>query len=335
MLLWPKFIVAAAVVVFSGYKICIYANRLAQSLKLSRGFIGFMLLAVVTSLPELVVTISATKFGALNLALADLFGSNLFNLTIVGVILLVFTKRPKLLTFESAHFISSAFSVLLIAVAMLGIVFYSFINPQLSYSKFFLDVESALILVIYIFGTYLVFRSEKGRIEGVAESDSLKKNALGIWLRFLFYGAILVGFAIFLSQLGDRIAHIPVKGVALGGTFVGGLFIALTTSLPEMAVAISAVRLGFLDMALGDIFGSNMFNIFIIPIMDLTLGRKIVLSSVGAIHLFTAIFVIISTALVLAGLTFRSRRKVPALAWDSAAILFVYFVANLVNFYLR
>ena len=88
-------------------------------------------------------------------------------------------------------------------------------------------------------------------------------------------------------------------------------------------------------MALGNIFGSNMFNMVIISIVDLALGRKILLSSVGSLHLLNALFVIISTALVTSGLVYRSRRKTPALAWDSVTIIFVYFAANFTMFYLR
>ncbi|NQT00260.1 MAG: sodium:calcium antiporter, partial [Candidatus Omnitrophica bacterium] len=127
----------------------------------------------------------------------------------------------------------------------------------------------------------------------------------------------------------------PVAGVALGGTFVGSLLIAITTSLPEMAVALSAVKLGFLDMALANIFGSNMFNMLIIPVIDLSLGKKIILSCVSSMHLFTIIFVLISTGLVTAGLVYRTKKKMPALAWDTIGILFVYVAANIVNFYLR
>jgi len=144
-----------------------------------------------------------------------------------------------------------------------------------------------------------------------------------------------VSFAIYLSRLGNQIARIPVRGVALGGTFVGGLFIAIITSLPEVTVAISAVNLGFFDMALANIFGSNMFNMAIIPIVDLCLGRKLFLSSVASLQLMNALFVIISTVLVTSGLVYRSKRKTPALAWDSASIIFVYIAANLVNYILR
>ncbi len=336
MFLWIKFVVCAAVVVFSGYRICIYAEKIGQITKIGRTFIGLMLLAVVTSLPELAVTISATKIGALNLALGDLFGSNLFNLTIVGIIFLIFVKQPKILTFDSTHFISSGFSLLLIAVAAVGIVFYNFINPGISYSPVLVDIGTVLILVIYIFGAYLIFRSEKARTVKSSEVESIEsRNTPAVWLKFFIYSAILVGFAIYIAKLGDRIAQMPVGGLALGGTFVGSLFIAITTSLPEMAVAISAIKLGFLDMALGNIFGSNMFNMLIIPITDLVLGRKVILSCVSSVHLFTVLFVIISTGVVVAGLVYRSRRKTSALAWDSATILFIYFAANLVNFYLR
>ena len=103
--------------VFSGYRICVYGEKIGRLIKLGRTFVGLILLAVVTSLPELAVAISATKIGALDLALGDLFGSNLFNLTIVAIIFLWFIKEPKLLSFDSVHFISSGFSVLMIALA--------------------------------------------------------------------------------------------------------------------------------------------------------------------------------------------------------------------------
>ncbi len=352
--LWLKFIIAAAIVVFSGYRLCIYAEKIAQITKIDRTFIGLILLAVVTSLPELAVAISATKIGALDLAVGDLFGSNLFNLTIVGIIWLVFMKRPKLLSFESTHFMSAGISILLIALAAMGIVFYNLVSAGAGYSNFLVDVESALILVIYIVGVYLVFYSEKGKVTQYAakpggRSPSLKLRGTALrslgeggrgqsaraWSKFLLYSIILVGSAIYLSGLGDRIARIPVGGVALGGTFVGSLFVAVTTSLPEMAVALSAVKLGFIDMALGDIFGSNMFNMAIISIADLCLGRRIILSAISGEHLFTVLFVLISTALVLASLVYRSKRKAPALAWDSVSILFVFVLANLVNYFLR
>ncbi len=335
LILWLKFIVVAAIVVFSGYRICIYAEKIAQITKIGRTFIGLILLAVVTSLPELAVAISATKIGALDLALGDLFGSNLFNLSIVGIIFLVFIRKPKLLSFEPTHFMSAGISVLLIALAAMGIIFYNLISPGVGYSNLLLDVETALILVIYIFGVYLIFRSEKGKTPQNTAKSGGRGNSSIVWLKFLLYSIILVGSAFYLSRLGDRIAWIPVGGVALGGTFIGSLLIAITTSLPEMAVALSAVKLGFLDMALGNIFGSNMFNMVIISITDLCLGRRIILSSISCDHLFTVLFVIISTALVLVGLVYRSKRKTPGLAWDSASILFIFIVANLVNYFLR
>ncbi len=336
LILWLKFVVCAAVVVFCGYRICIYGEKIGQALRIGRSFIGFILLAIVTSLPELAVTLSATKIGAFDLALGDLFGSNLFNLTIVGIILFLYVKKPKQLDFDSTHFISSAFSTLLIVLAAIGIVFYNFIIPGIAYSRLLLDVETAFILLIYVFGAYLIFRMAGLKAGGSPEAESSgEKNIFAIWLKFLAFAAILVGFAVYLSQLGDTIARIPIGGVVLGGTFVGSLLIAVTTSLPEMAVAISAVRLGFLDMALGNIFGSNMFNMLIIFIVDLYLGRKVILSCVSSMHLFTILFVIFSTALVCAGLVYRSRKKVGALAWDSVSIIFIYFAANLVNFLLR
>ncbi|MBN2096948.1 MAG: hypothetical protein JW714_00560, partial [Candidatus Omnitrophica bacterium] len=274
--LWIKFFIAAAIVVFSGYRICLAAEKLAQITKLGRSFVGFMFLAVITSLPELSVTISATKIQALDLALGDLFGSNLFNLTILAIIYLAFTKEKKLFNFDQVHIISSSVSILLIALAAMGIIFYNLFIPRIGYSRMFLDLETVLILMVYIFGAYLIFHSEKNKPSGAFSFKARElKHRLRIWLSFFFYGAVLVAAAVYLSKLGDKIAQIPVAGVALGGTFVGSLLIAIITSLPELSVALSAVKLGSFDMALGNIFGSNMFNMAIIPITDLVLGRKV------------------------------------------------------------
>lgn len=332
MLLWLKFIISAVVVVFCGYKLCVYADKIARITGLARGFVGFMLLAVVTSMPELAVTLGAVKLGAYDLALGDLFGSNLFNLTVIGVIFLRFTDKSRLLTIESTHFITSSFSVLLAALAGVGIIFYNLISST-GYSRFLLDAETALILAAYVFGAYLVSRNKPA--EPTSPGSTSEKGVFLVWLKFLSYSALLVVAAIYVSHLGNEISQIQVAGVALGGTFVGSLFVAITTSLPEVVVAISAVKLGFWDMALGNIFGSNMLNMAIIGLADLSLGRRVILSLVSSQHLLTILFIIISTGIVCAGLTLRTRRKMPSLAWDSVALIFVYFTANLVNYFLR
>ncbi len=187
--------------------------------------------------------------------------------------------------------------------------------------------------MVYVYGAYAIFRSERGKAEkSIVPVDGRKVK---IWFKFIVYSSIMVCAAVLLAHLGDKISNLPVKGVALGGTFVGSLFIAITTSLPEMAVSLSAVKLGFFDMALGNILGSNMFNMLILSIADLVLGAKVILSCISILHLFTALFVIISTALVMASLVYRSQKKTSGLAWDSFSIIFVYFAANMLIFYLR
>lgn len=328
-----QFALTSALVVCTGYVLCKYADKIARITGLGRTFVGLGLLAVVTSLPELVVSVSAAKIGAVDLVLGDLFGSNLFNLAIVGLIFLVFIKKPTKIKLEPDHFISSGFSLLFITLAAIGLVFYYAVSPGVAESKFLVSAETALILVIYAYGAYAIFRREKAKKEKIdAKVDETK---LKIWLKFIGYSAILVCSAIFLAHLGVQVSRIPVKGVALGGTFVGSLFLAIATSLPELAVGISAIKMGYFDMALGNIFGSNMFNMAILGISDIVLGSTIILSSVSIIHLFTALFVIMCTALVMTSLVYRSQKETPGLAWDSVSIIFIYFAANMLIFYLR
>ncbi|MFC1631906.1 sodium:calcium antiporter [Candidatus Omnitrophota bacterium] len=335
-MLWIKFLVFAAIVIFSGYKLCIYGDKIGEIIKLGRTFVGLILLAVVTSLPELAVSLSAAKIGAIDLALGDVFGSNLFNLTIIGLLLLLFVRKPQQFSFESTHFISLGFSVVLVALAAVGIVFYRVVNPVVNYSRIWVDIETILILGVYILGAFLLFRLERKQAwQSVNTDTDQPKNKLKIWLQFVGFAVILVSSAVYLARLGNQIAALPVAGIALGGTFVGSLLMAIVTSLPEMAVAISAAKLGFWDMALGNIFGSNMFNMLIIGIIDLSIGPKIVLSAASPLLLFTVLFVLIASGLVAVSLVYRSRQKVSGLAWDSVSLLLLYFAANVTNFYLR
>ncbi len=189
--------------------------------------------------------------------------------------------------------------------------------------------------MIYLIGIYVIFQREKSSPITHPEERVSSEQPAAIWVKSLLYCAALVVAAIYMSYLGNDIARIPVAGIALGGTFVGGLLIAVITSLPEVVVSLSAIKLGFWDMGLANIFGSNMFNMAIIPITDLALGKTPILSVVSGQHVLTAGFVILTTALVVLGLIYRTRRKAPALSWDTIGVLCIYLTANLINFYFR
>ncbi|HET9466938.1 MAG TPA: hypothetical protein VFO48_00945, partial [Vicinamibacterales bacterium] len=116
-----------------------------------------------------------------------------------------------------------------------------------------------------------------------------------------------------------------VAGVTgLGQSFVGSLFVATSTSMPEVVVSIAAARIGALDMAVGNLFGSNLFNIAVLGFDDVLYTNGSVLSHIEAVHLVSLTAAMVMTAIAIIGLTYRARQKRFRLSWDTFGIVTVY-----------
>ena len=130
----------------------------------------------------------------------------------------------------------------------------------------------------------------------------------------------IIGAATYLPYVGEEIA----RTTGLGQTFVGSVLIAVSTSLPEIVVSVSALRMGAIDMAFGNVFGSNLFNIAILGIDDVFYTKGVLTSHISPSHGIAATTAITMTAIAIVGLTYRATRKRLFLAWDSWAIIGVY-----------
>jgi cation:H+ antiporter len=181
----------------------------------------------------------------------------------------------------------------------------------------------------------LVFFYEKRKIaEFLKEkADEMKYKDVSMKTALLHYAMnalIVVIAAIFLPKIGEGIA----TSTGLGQTFVGNIFIAVSTSLPEVVVSISAVKMGAIDLAIGNLFGSNIFNIFILALDDIFFLEGPLLSYASPDHIISALSAIAMTTIAIIGLTYRAERKRLFLAWDSVGIVLCYMV-NLMMLYLH
>jgi cation:H+ antiporter len=148
-------------------------------------------------------------------------------------------------------------------------------------------------------------------------------------LRYALHAAVVVGAAIFLPSIAERIAEMT----GLGQTFVGNIFVAISTSLPEMTVCLAAMKIGAVDMAVGNIFGSNIFNMFILAIEDIFYFKGPILSFVQGQNLIPSLLAVAMTGLAIAGLIYNAEKKLFIWAWDSFGIILIFLV-NLVLLYL-
>ena len=148
-------------------------------------------------------------------------------------------------------------------------------------------------------------------------------------LKFSVNAVFVIIAAVFLPKVGEGIA----ESTGLGQTFVGSIFIAIVTTIPEVVVSIAAVRIGAIDLAMGNLFGSNIFNIFILAIDDLFFIKGPMLSFVNQNHIISALFAIAMTSTAIIGLTYRAEKRTLFLALDSIVIM-LFYIANLMSLYM-
>jgi cation:H+ antiporter len=329
MILWFEFMLCTAVIVYSGTKLSKYGDIIAEKTGLGRAWIGIVLMASVTSLPELVTGISSVTYaGVPDIAVGDVLGSCVFNMLILAILDTIYRPAPISTKAHQGHVLSAAFGLLLLSMVCASIFLGENISPI-----GWLGPYSLMFIVIYLIAMRLVFSYEKRKIaEFMKEmAEELKYKDVTMKTAFLRYGLnalIVIIAAIFLPKIGEGIAEIT----GLGQTFVGNIFIAVSTSLPEVVVSIAAVKMGAVDLAIGNLFGSNIFNIFILAIDDIFFLKGPLLSYANPDHIISALSAIAMTTIAIIGLTYRAEKKKLFLAWDSVGILMVYLI-NLMLLY--
>jgi len=188
----------------------------------------------------------------------------------------------------------------------------------------------------YVIAMRMVFLYEKKRIvELVRERvEAARYEKVTLKKALIYYTAnalLVVAAATYLPYLADRIADVT----GLGRTFVGTIFVALATSLPELVVSIAAVRIDATDLMFGNLLGSNLFNLAILGLDDLLYVKGPILAHASPAHVVTANAAMAMTAIAVIGLTYRVSKKRLLFAWDSWAILAVYVFAVLVVYIMR
>jgi len=321
LLVWLQYLACLAIILFAGTRLARYGDAIAEKTGLGGLWIGLILLAAITSVPELVTSISSVALvGLPDLATGTLLGSCLFNLTLIALLDFLYRKGPILSHVRQRHIASAAAGIVLIAIAgatILGGETFSGIKLA------WIGVPSIIILVIYLVVVRQLFRFE--RSHPAPPQTSQPKYAhlpmKTVYFRFTLATLAVIGAGVWVSFVGDEIAG----ATGWGASFVGTLFLAISTSMPELVVTIAALRLGATDMAVADILGSNMFNIAIIFAADLFYTKGSILSSVSNAHLITAAMAITASLLVIVGLRFRQRRKLLHFSsWYSPPLIGLY-----------
>jgi cation:H+ antiporter len=214
-----------------------------------------------------------------------------------------------------------------VLAASLGIILFAFVGLGLFLEEDivltpFLGLNSLMFVIIYFASLWLIYKNQKklgSNQEPGAESSSRLglKQIIG-W--YVFFACIIVVAALFLPYFAENIA----SSLGINKSFAGTFFLAISTSLPEIAVCIAAVRMNSTDIAVGNVLGSNIFNVFILFIDDIfyTKGHLLKDSSNG--HLITVFTNMIMSAMVVVAIIYETPRKRFLLSWETSIILLIY-----------
>lgn len=256
-MLYLAYLVVAAAVTFLSIKAADYVDWIDKKTSLSGAFIGGIILSAVTSLPELFTSISSTlMLNEPGLCIGNILGSDLFNLAVLAVLILCFL-RP----FSQAPIATGHQMVLFTIIAAYGFMLLNMFGI-LNFDLLTVNITSILLILCYAVSVKYLSGEDSGDSD---EGDNIPLTLKQILVRFVLVSIGIVVISILISQLTDMISD----ELDLGKGLAGALFMGIATSLPELSSTISLFKKKNYNIAVGNIVGSNIFNLIILSIADI------------------------------------------------------------------
>lgn len=315
------FILLGGVIFLLGSRLARSADEIAETTGVGRAWIGVVLLAASTSLPEIATDVNASLLGVPDIGVGDLLGSTLANMLILAMLDMAFARRRILQNVAVNHAVVGVLAICLTALAAVAIAVRGFgrVGP--------VGVETLLIAALYLAGMRYFYRlSHAGLTSGAGPRWQLQPGAGArtrrnrAVRRFVLSAGVLAVVAPLVVVAAEAVS----RESGLSQTFVGTLLVGLTTSLPEVAATVAAVRIGALDLAVGNIFGSNAFNMCVLLFMDLAHSGAPVLAEVSGEHLITAQLAILSMGFGIIAIMGRLPQHAGMVRAQSVLILLCY-----------
>jgi cation:H+ antiporter len=325
MLAWIEFLVCVALIGVAGVFLTRYGDALADKTGLGGGWIGLILIATVTSLPELAAGVSAVTAANLpEIAVGDVVGSCLFNLLILALIDVLKRGDPLYATVGPEHVLAAGFSILLLGVTGAGLVL-SHAGMPLAVGP--TGLPTLMLLPLYFVAMAVLHRYQRRNLVAFTtqEPDAYPQLTMRqVSLRYATAALVVITAGVWLPYATAGIA----TQMSWHEGFAGIMLAAFATSLPELVVTLAALRLGAVDMAVGNIFGSNLFNMVVLATDDLLYAPAPLLSAVSPVHLVSTLVALMMTGIALIGLYYRSRQRLWQRGdWPSLLLISAY-VAN-------
>jgi cation:H+ antiporter len=314
-------------VIAAGVRLARDGDIIADGTALGGMWVGAILVAAATSLPELATDISAVRQGALDLAVGDLFGSSMANMMILAAADLVVRDTRVLTRVAVSQVTVAVIAIGLTAVATVGVLAGGGAVLGLGWA-------SLIIGTGYVAGVRLLHASRPEppfrTAAQLAEAQPPPGALPGAVAGFAIAAIAIVVASPFLAWSTARVAD--QLGISRG--FAGMVLLALTTSMPEAVVTAAAVRARSYDLAVGNLFGSNCFNMAAIVLLDLVQGPGSLLAAVDPPLAIGALVAIVLMSIAALDALDRAERSRPGWPLEARPVLMlaVYAVGLFLTF---
>lgn len=325
-MIWLQFLFSGAVIVLAAMQLARFADAIAIRTGFGRLFVGALLLAGATSMPEILTGISSFNQGVHNLTAGNLMGSNSFNIMLLAAADLASRDRRVLRLVAMRHALTGSAAVVMITLA----VFFLAANIDVMLGPIGLD--SIILMLAYIALILLLQKSNPVTEQPGPEDVDSSLPAMHISvIGFILAAAVIAWASPILVSSSSAIAD----QTGLGTSFVGTTLVAITTSLPELVTTISLVRIGAEDMAVGNLFGSNMFNMFAIGFLDLFYSPGRFIGAIDPAFVLVGLLGLLITGIALVGNVGKIERRVFGVVEIDAFLIVMIYLAGMWLFYSR
>lgn len=316
---WFIFLVSAGLIIFAAIRLAQYSDIIAVRTRLGGMFIGALLLAAATSLPEFFTALNAIRQSVPNLTAGDFFGSCMFNMFLLAVLDAVGRQERILRQVAFTHSLTAA-----LAASMIGLAVF-FLLADIPWRIGWIGVDSLLIMLVYIGGIRLVqLQGRRSELPNRPEETRSPKQEKSLW--HAVAGFVLAALALVLAtpHLVSSSAEIA-EITGLGDGFIGVVLVALVTSMPETISVITAVRMGAFDLAVGNLFGSNVFNMFALALVDVFYIQGRFLGVIDPAFALAGLLGLLLTCLGLIGNLARLEKRLLFIELDALLLIVIYF----------
>ena len=256
------------------------ASSVASNFKVSKLLIGLTIVAFGTGAPELAVSFSSLINGSTDILIGNVIGSNIINvLLLIGIAAVIHPIKVKKATVSKELPL-----LLLISTALIVLI----LDTNLAEAMMNTFSRADAIICLLFFGIFLYYLITLAR-KNKKEAKKVEKPKYKLGKSFLFVILGLVG-VVAGSQLVVNSASAIALAVGISERIISLTIVALGTSLPELVTTVNAARKGESDLLVGNIVGSNIFNICIVLALPVAIVGGITPNSFEVIDLFMFVF---------------------------------------------